>query len=59
MQRTPPYTSTVEPGPSPMTWSKATNVQVSWQITAVRQDVCAKANPLVAEEEKTAAERGF
>jgi trimeric autotransporter adhesin len=37
----------------------ATNVEVSWQITAVRQDAYAKAHPLVVEQEKSANERGF
>jgi len=37
----------------------ATNVKVSWQITAVRQDAFAKAHPLVVEEEKPAREKGF
>lgn len=35
------------------------NVDVSWQITAVRQDAFAKAHPLVVEEDKSARERGF
>jgi len=35
------------------------NVEVSWQITGVRQDAYAKAHPLVVEEEKPAAERGY
>jgi trimeric autotransporter adhesin len=34
------------------------NVKVSWQVTGVRQDVYAKANPLVVEEDK-ARLRGF
>jgi hypothetical protein len=34
-------------------------VDVSWQITGVRQDAFAKAHPLVVEEEKNARERGF
>jgi trimeric autotransporter adhesin len=34
------------------------NVKVSWQITGVRQDAYAKANPLVVEQEKDARERG-
>ena len=38
--------------------TNATNVKVSWQITAVRQDAYAKANPMVVEQEKPAAERG-
>ncbi len=32
--------------------------KVSWQITGVRQDAYAKANPLVVEQEKDARERG-
>ncbi len=39
--------------------TNATNVQVSWQITAVRQDAYAKAHPMVAEQVKGAKERGF
>jgi hypothetical protein len=35
------------------------NVKVSWQITGVRQDAYAKANPLVVEREKDARERGY
>jgi hypothetical protein len=35
------------------------NVEVSWQVTGVRQDAYAKAHPLVVEEEKPAAERGY
>jgi hypothetical protein len=35
------------------------DVDVSWQITAVRQDAFAKAHPLVIEEQKNARERGF
>jgi hypothetical protein len=35
------------------------SVDVSWQITAVRQDAFAKAHPLVVEEAKNARERGF
>jgi len=34
-------------------------VEVSWQITGVRQDAFAKAHPLVVEQEKNAHERGF
>jgi len=34
------------------------NVEVSWQITGVRQDAYAKAHPLVVEQEKDARERG-
>src|SRR5271170_4746969 len=39
--------------------TNASNVKVSWQITAVRQDAYAKAHPLVVEQEKPAGERGF
>ncbi len=39
--------------------TNATRVKVSWQITAVRQDAYAKANPLVVEPPKPAGERGF
>jgi hypothetical protein len=39
--------------------TNATNVKVSWQITAIRQDAYAKAHPLVVEETKNARERGF
>jgi hypothetical protein len=35
------------------------NVEVSWQVTGVRQDAYAKANPLVVEQEKEARLRGF
>jgi hypothetical protein len=34
-------------------------VEVSWQITGVRQDAFAKAHPLVVEPEKNQHERGF
>ena len=34
------------------------NVEVSWQITGVRQDAYAKAHPLVVEQAKNARERG-
>jgi len=34
-------------------------MKVSWQVTGVRHDAFAQANPLVAEVEKTASERGF
>jgi len=34
------------------------NVEVSWQVTGVRQDAFAKAHPLRVEEEKAAADRG-
>ena len=39
--------------------TNASNVKVSWQITAVRQDAFAKAHPMVVEQEKPATERGF
>jgi hypothetical protein len=39
--------------------TNATFVEVSWQITAVRQDAYAKAHPLVVEQQKTGQERGF
>ena len=39
--------------------TNASNVKVSWQITAVRQDAYAKAHPVVVEQEKPASERGF
>lgn len=35
------------------------NVEVSWQVTGVRQDRFAKAHPLVVEQEKEARVRGF
>ena len=35
------------------------NVEVSWQVTGVRHDAFAMANPLVVEEEKEARLRGF
>ncbi len=38
--------------------TNATRVKVSWQITAVRQDAYAKANPLIVEPEKPANEKG-
>jgi hypothetical protein len=34
------------------------NVKVSWQVTGIRQDPYAKANPMAAEQDKPAAERG-
>jgi hypothetical protein len=34
------------------------NVEVSWQVTGIRQDAFAAAHPVVVEEEKNAAERG-
>jgi len=39
--------------------TNASSVEVSWQITAVRQDAFAKAHPLVVEQEKPAREKGF
>src|SRR5208337_3603663 len=39
--------------------TSAPNVKVSWQVTGVRQDAYAKANPLVVEQEKDARLRGF
>ncbi len=39
--------------------TNAPNVEVSWQVTAVRQDRFAKANPLVVEQEKEPRLRGF
>jgi hypothetical protein len=39
--------------------TNATHVEVSWQITGVRQDAYAKAHPLVVEETKADGERGF
>jgi|HubBroStandDraft_6_1064221.scaffolds.fasta_scaffold00054_24 hypothetical protein len=39
--------------------TSAPNVEVSWQVTGVRQDAYAKAHPLVVEEEKEARLRGF
>jgi trimeric autotransporter adhesin len=35
------------------------NVEVSWQVTAVRQDAYAKAHPLIVEEDKSDHLRGF
>jgi trimeric autotransporter adhesin len=35
------------------------HVKVSWQVTGVRQDPYAKANPLIVEREKPAAEQGL
>ena len=37
----------------------APNVKVSWQVTGVRQDAYARANPLVVEQEKDARTRGY
>ena len=34
------------------------HVEVSWQVTGIRQDAYAKANPIRVEEEKTGQERG-
>ena len=39
--------------------TSAPNVKVSWQISGVRQDAYAKANPLVVEQEKEARLRGY
>jgi len=39
--------------------TNAPNVEVSWQVTGVRQDAYAKAHPLVVEEKKPEKERGF
>ncbi len=39
--------------------SNLPNVKVSWQITGIRQDAFAKANPMVVEEEKDARLKGF
>ncbi|HEY4841988.1 MAG TPA: DNRLRE domain-containing protein [Terriglobales bacterium] len=39
--------------------TNASNVEVSWQVTGVRQDAYAKAHPLVVEEEKDARLKGF
>ncbi len=39
--------------------SSVPNVKVSWQITGVRQDAYAKANPMVVEEEKDPRLKGF
>jgi hypothetical protein len=33
--------------------------KVSWQVTAVRHDAYAKANPLIVEQEKSVRERGY
>ena len=38
--------------------TNASNVKISWQITAVRQDPYAKAHPLVVEQQKAVGERG-
>jgi trimeric autotransporter adhesin len=39
--------------------TSAPNVEVSWQVTGVRQDAYARAHPLVVEQEKDARLRGF
>jgi hypothetical protein len=39
--------------------TSAPDVEVSWQVTGVRQDAYAKANPLVVEQEKDVRLRGF
>jgi trimeric autotransporter adhesin len=39
--------------------TNATNVQVSWQVTAVRHDAYAQAHPMVVEQIKGDKERGF
>jgi len=39
--------------------TNASNVKVSWQVTAVRQDAYAKAHPMIVEVEKPDRERGF
>jgi len=39
--------------------TSAPNVEVSWQVTGVRQDAYAKAHPLVVEQEKEERLRGF
>src|SRR5271169_6314268 len=39
--------------------TSAPNVEVSWQVTGVRQDAFAKAHPLVVEQAKEAGLRGF
>jgi hypothetical protein len=39
--------------------TNATNVEVSWQITAIRQDAYAKAHPIIVEQQKPTVERGF
>ena len=39
--------------------TNASRVEVSWQITGVRQDAYAKAHPLVVEQTKATNERGF
>jgi len=39
--------------------TNAPNVEVSWQVTAVRQDAYAKTHPLVVEQEKETRLKGF
>jgi hypothetical protein len=39
--------------------SSVPNVKVSWQITGIRQDAFAKANPMLVEEEKDSRLKGF
>jgi hypothetical protein len=39
--------------------TNTSHVEVSWQITAVRQDAFAKAHPLVVEQTKSASEHGL
>jgi hypothetical protein len=39
--------------------TNAPNVEVSWQVTGVRQDAFAKANPLIVEQEKEPRLKGF
>jgi hypothetical protein len=39
--------------------TNASKIQVSWQITAVRQDGYAKAHPLIVEQDKPSTERGL
>ena len=39
--------------------TNATNVKVSWQITAIRQDGYAKAHPMIVEQEKVGKEHGL
>jgi hypothetical protein len=35
------------------------NVEVSWQVTGIRQDAYAQAHPIIVEEEKAVADRGL
>ena len=37
----------------------APGVEVSWQVTGIRQDAYAKADPMVVEQEKNPQERGY